>query len=61
MISASTSKACGQWRDQIMTRLQSEHPKLIMLSMSRRYGADFGTAERCPVIGALAERALVRG
>jgi hypothetical protein len=44
-----------------MTRLQSEHPKLIMLSMSRRYGADFGTAERCPVIGALAERALVRG
>jgi SGNH domain (fused to AT3 domains) len=33
---------CGQWRDQIMPRLQSEHPKLIVLGMSRRYGADFG-------------------
>ncbi len=33
---------CVQWRDQIMTRLQAEHPKLIVLGMSRRYGADFG-------------------
>ncbi len=33
---------CVQWRDQVMSRLQSEHPKLIVLSMSRRYGADFG-------------------
>ena len=33
---------CLQWRDQIIARLQAEHPKLIVLSMSRRYGADFG-------------------
>jgi peptidoglycan/LPS O-acetylase OafA/YrhL len=32
---------CAQWRDQIITRLQAEHPKLVVLSMSRRYGADF--------------------
>jgi hypothetical protein len=32
---------CVRWRDQIFTRLQAEHPKLIVLSMSRRYGADF--------------------
>jgi hypothetical protein len=31
-----------QWRSQIMARLRSEHPRLIVLSMSRRYGADFG-------------------
>ncbi|MFD6160103.1 acyltransferase family protein [Nocardia sp. NPDC060256] len=33
---------CVQWRHQILTRLQAEHPKLIVLSMSRRYGGDFG-------------------
>ncbi len=33
---------CVQWRDDIMARLQAEHPRLIVLSMSRRYGADFG-------------------
>jgi peptidoglycan/LPS O-acetylase OafA/YrhL len=33
---------CEQWRGEIMARLQSEHPQLIALSMSRRYGADFG-------------------
>jgi hypothetical protein len=33
---------CEQWRRDIMTRLQSERPQLIVLSMSRRYGADFG-------------------
>jgi peptidoglycan/LPS O-acetylase OafA/YrhL len=33
---------CEQWRGQIMDRLQAEHPRLIVLSMSRRYGADFG-------------------
>ncbi len=33
---------CVQWRSEIMARLQAEHPKLIVLSMSRRYGADFG-------------------
>ncbi len=33
---------CVQWRGEIMTRLQAERPRLIVLSMSRRYGADFG-------------------
>jgi peptidoglycan/LPS O-acetylase OafA/YrhL len=33
---------CEQWRGQIMARLRAEPPRLIVLSMSRRYGADFG-------------------
>ncbi len=33
---------CERWRDQIMSRMQAEHPRLIVLDMSRRYGADFG-------------------
>ncbi|MGE2813814.1 SGNH hydrolase domain-containing protein [Mycobacterium heidelbergense] len=33
---------CEQWRGEIMARLQAEHPRLVVLSMSRRYGADFG-------------------
>jgi peptidoglycan/LPS O-acetylase OafA/YrhL len=33
---------CGQWRTEILDRLQTERPRLIVLSMSRRYGADFG-------------------
>jgi len=33
---------CEQWRSQIMARMMAEHPRLVVLSMSRRYGADFG-------------------
>ncbi len=33
---------CVRWRGEIMARLRSEHPRLVVLSMSRRYGADFG-------------------
>ncbi len=33
---------CVQWRSQVMSRLRTERPRLIVLSMSRRYGADFG-------------------
>ncbi|MCV7089200.1 SGNH hydrolase domain-containing protein, partial [Mycobacterium interjectum] len=33
---------CEQWRAQISDRLKSEHPRLVVLDMSRRYGADFG-------------------
>jgi peptidoglycan/LPS O-acetylase OafA/YrhL len=33
---------CEQWRGQIMDRVQAEHPRLVVLSMSRRYHADFG-------------------
>jgi hypothetical protein len=33
---------CERWRTDILNRLQSERPRLIVVSMSRRYGADFG-------------------
>ncbi len=33
---------CVQWRGQIMDRLKAERPRLVVLDMSRRYGADFG-------------------
>ena len=33
---------CEQWRAQIIARLQAEHPRLVVLSMSRRYGAGNG-------------------
>ena len=33
---------CKQWRAQIVNRLKAEHPRLVVLDMSRRYGADFG-------------------
>ncbi|MBC2638328.1 MULTISPECIES: acyltransferase family protein [unclassified Rhodococcus (in: high G+C Gram-positive bacteria)] len=33
---------CEQWRGEIVDRLQTERPRLVVLSMSRRYGADFG-------------------
>ncbi|MEU2043547.1 acyltransferase family protein [Nocardia niwae] len=33
---------CEQWRGQIMTRLRQERPRLVVVSMSRRYGGDFG-------------------
>ena len=33
---------CEQWRTEVLHRLQTERPKLLILSMSRRYGADFG-------------------
>ncbi len=33
---------CEQWRGQIMDRLKAERPRLVVLDMSRRYGADFG-------------------
>ena len=33
---------CEQWRGEALSRLASEQPKLLVLSMSRRYGSDFG-------------------
>ena len=33
---------CEQWRGDIMSRLEKDRPRLIMLDMGRRYGADFG-------------------
>lgn len=39
---------CAQWRDQVMSRLRVEQPRLIMLSISRLYGADTGIASYSP-------------
>ncbi|MEU7632181.1 acyltransferase family protein [Nocardia sp. NPDC049220] len=33
---------CEQWRGQVLARLGIERPRLIVVSMSRRYGGDFG-------------------
>jgi hypothetical protein len=33
---------CEQWRATVLSRLQAEHPSLVLLGVSRRYGADFG-------------------
>jgi peptidoglycan/LPS O-acetylase OafA/YrhL len=33
---------CQQWRATVLGRLQAERPSLVLLDMSRRYGADFG-------------------
>ncbi len=33
---------CEQWRSDVLARLEKERPRLIVLDMSRRYGADFG-------------------
>ena len=33
---------CELWRGQVMARMTAENPRLIVLDMSRRYGADFG-------------------
>ncbi|MCV7439101.1 acyltransferase family protein [Mycobacterium seoulense] len=32
---------CEQWRSQIMARVAAERPRLVVVDMSRRYGADF--------------------
>lgn len=35
---------CEEWRTGIVSRLQAEHPKLVVLSMLRRYGPKYGWA-----------------
>jgi peptidoglycan/LPS O-acetylase OafA/YrhL len=37
---------CKQWSRHTIDRLQRDHPKLIVLSMSRRYGARYNIAAR---------------
>lgn len=47
---------CEQWRAEALNRLQAERPKLVVLSMSRRYGADFGFTSYDPAwAGGLAD------
>ncbi len=33
---------CEQWRGQVITRLRAERPRLVVVSMWRRYGAAYG-------------------
>jgi hypothetical protein len=33
------TRHCEQWRGQIIARLRAEHPRLVMVSLWRRYGA----------------------
>jgi peptidoglycan/LPS O-acetylase OafA/YrhL len=33
---------CQRWRTDVMARLEKERPQLVVVDMSRRYGADFG-------------------
>ncbi|MGE2715895.1 acyltransferase family protein [Mycolicibacterium litorale] len=37
-----TFSECEQWRGDVLARLESQRPQLIVVDMSRRYGADFG-------------------
>jgi hypothetical protein len=43
-----TFSECEQWRADVLSRLESERPQLIVVDMSRRYGADFGFAAYDP-------------
>ncbi|MCV6978064.1 acyltransferase [Mycobacterium bourgelatii] len=54
---------CEQWRGQIVARLEAERPRLVILSMSRRYQADFSFASYDPAwIAALTSAvSLLRG
>ena len=46
---------CDQWRGQIMARLRAEHPRLVMVSVWRRYG------EGCPVGSRVSRHTTRRG
>ncbi|WP_246227941.1 acyltransferase family protein [Mycolicibacterium helvum] len=35
---------CEQWRPQVLDRLRAEHPRLVVVNMSRQYGVDSGYA-----------------
>lgn len=37
-----TFTECEQWREGVQARLRAEHPRMVVLSMARRYGQDFG-------------------
>lgn len=32
---------CEQWRDEVLSKLEKDPPKLVLIDISRRYGADF--------------------
>ena len=37
-----STPSCEQWRGQIIARLRAEHPRLVVVSMWRGYGAGYG-------------------
>nr|WP_231985352.1 acyltransferase family protein [Mycobacterium sp. E796] len=39
---------CAQWRGQILARLRTEHPQLIVLGLHRGYGSESGNTSRSP-------------
>nr|WP_307787648.1 acyltransferase family protein [Mycolicibacterium sp. S2-37] len=43
-----TYTECEQWRTDALARLDRERPQLVVVDMSRRYGADFGFASYDP-------------
>jgi peptidoglycan/LPS O-acetylase OafA/YrhL len=60
-----TFSECEQWRADVLTRLESERPQLIVVDMSRRYGADFGFTSYDPAwvdsLGRLVSRLRATG
>lgn len=44
-----TFTECAQWREAAISRLEQQRPQLIVVDMSRRYGADFGFTSYDPV------------
>ncbi|OBB61632.1 MULTISPECIES: acyltransferase family protein [Mycolicibacterium] len=60
-----TFSECEQWRGDVLARLESERPQLIVVDMSRRYGADFGFVSYDPAwvegLGRLVSRLRATG
>jgi hypothetical protein len=60
-----TFSECEQWRADVLATMESERPQLIIVDMSRRYGADFGFASYDPAwvdaLGRLVSRLRATG
>ncbi len=56
---------CEQWRTEVLNRLAAERPRLVVVGMSRRYGADFGFTSYDPAwvtgLGRLVSRLRATG
>ena len=60
-----TYTECKQWRDGVVSQLAQDRPGLILVDMSRRYGADFGFTAYDPAwldaLGRLVQRLRATG
>jgi peptidoglycan/LPS O-acetylase OafA/YrhL len=60
-----TYSECERWRADVLARLETERPQLIVVDMSRRYGADFGFVSYDPAwvdgLGRLVSRLRATG